>query len=90
MRAISRSEGGFAVVRVGEGDGDGAGVEDLAEQAGGGQRQHRSANDAAKILTPLSRSSEVDLDVDRDRVDETERDEDDHCKRAAATRAQAR
>ena len=38
-RAISRSDGGRSCVGVGEGDRDGAAVEDLADQAGRGQRR---------------------------------------------------
>ena len=55
LRDFERSRG-LSPVRVGEGDGDGAAVEDLAEQAGDRDRRRRQR--IAAICRPLSKSIE--------------------------------
>ncbi len=60
---------------VGEGDGDGAAVEDLTEQAGHRDRRHGA--DQGRDPEQAAGVERVDLDAGGEGVEEADRDEDD-------------
>ena len=79
IRATSRSEGGSPSWGWVSAIDDGAGVEDLADQAGGAEGDDRQHQDE-----DVDRAVEVDVGdvvVDRDRVDQPQRDEDEDGQR---------
>jgi hypothetical protein len=82
IRATSRSEGGWPP--VGQRDRDGARVEDLADQAGGRERQDRD-----RQHEDLGQAAGVEIgdpQVDGDRVDQPQGDEDPDGQRQQGSR----